>query len=53
VACGHINLVPLAWLVGKITNAPVILFIHGIDAWTPTRKTPRCSRDMGWPGGPR
>jgi glycosyltransferase involved in cell wall biosynthesis len=37
VVCGHINLVPIAWLVGKILNAPVIMFIHGIDAWQPTR----------------
>lgn len=35
--CGHINLMPLMWLVSKMTNTPMVLIVHGIDAWTPTR----------------
>jgi len=37
ILCGHINLVPLAYLIGRLLKAPVALFIHGIDAWQPTR----------------
>jgi glycosyltransferase involved in cell wall biosynthesis len=36
VWCGHIHLVPLALLARRLTGAPVLLHIHGIDAWTPT-----------------
>ena len=36
ILCGHINLVPLAYVVGRILKVPVVLFIHGIDAWQPT-----------------
>jgi glycosyltransferase involved in cell wall biosynthesis len=35
VICGHINLVPIAWLVGRLKRCPVTLVVHGIDAWTP------------------
>ena len=35
IFCGHINLVPLAVLLGWILRKPVLLQIHGIDAWTP------------------
>ncbi|WP_022836114.1 glycosyltransferase family 4 protein [Salisaeta longa] len=34
--CGHIHLVPLALAARALTGAPVLLHIHGIDAWTPT-----------------
>jgi asparagine synthase (glutamine-hydrolysing) len=37
IVCGHINLVPLAWLLSKIERAPWLLVVHGIDAWQPTR----------------
>jgi glycosyltransferase involved in cell wall biosynthesis len=37
VVCGHINLMPLAWLVSRLLKVPLILFIYGIDAWQPTR----------------
>lgn len=37
VICGHVNLVPLAWLVSVLSRVPLILVIHGIDAWKPTR----------------
>lgn len=36
IVCGHINLVPLAWLASVIARSPMLLVIHGIDAWSPT-----------------
>jgi glycosyltransferase involved in cell wall biosynthesis len=38
VVCGHLNLMPIAWLLGKRHMAPVVLCIHGIDAWQPTSR---------------
>lgn len=38
VWCGHIHLVPLALIAGTLTGAPVVLHVHGIDAWTTTGK---------------
>jgi glycosyltransferase involved in cell wall biosynthesis len=35
VIAGHVNLLSIASLVGKLQGAPVALVIHGIDAWTP------------------
>ena len=35
VVCGHINLLPLAALAAKWKRAPLLLIIHGIDAWEP------------------
>lgn len=37
VVCGHINLMPLAWLVSRFLDVPLVLYIYGIDAWKPTR----------------
>jgi len=37
VVCGHINLLPLAWVVSGLLDVPLVLFIYGIDAWKPTR----------------
>jgi len=36
VICGHIYLLPLAWLSHRITGAPLVLIIHGIEAWQAT-----------------
>ena len=36
IICGHINLVPLAWLLSKLVRAPWLFIVHGIDAWQPT-----------------
>lgn len=36
VVCGLINLLPLAWLASRLTRAPLVLIVHGIDAWQPT-----------------
>ena len=48
IVCGHINLLPIAMLARRLISLhgpsshgrvkpPVVLFIHGIDAWQPTR----------------
>lgn len=33
VICGHINLLPLAWLSSLKTRAPLVLAVYGIDVW--------------------
>lgn len=33
IVCGHINLLPVAYLVGLLTRKPVILFVYGVDVW--------------------
>jgi asparagine synthase (glutamine-hydrolysing) len=37
VVCGHINLMPLAWLASRFLDVPLVLFIYGIDAWQPSK----------------
>ena len=34
IICGHINLLPLAALAAFIQRTPLLLILHGIDAWT-------------------
>lgn len=36
ILCGHINLVPVCLLLKWRFRAPVVLFLHGIEAWTPS-----------------
>ncbi|HLF97409.1 MAG TPA: glycosyltransferase family 4 protein [Methylococcaceae bacterium] len=36
LVCGHINLLPLCWLLSRWIGCPLALIIHGIDAWEPT-----------------
>src|SRR5262249_14794523 len=36
--CGHIHLLPAAWLLARLWGARLALIIHGIEAWTPSRK---------------
>jgi len=43
VLCGHINLLPLARLAAFFTRAPLVLIIHGIEAWRPPRSRLTCS----------
>ena len=43
VWCGHINLVPIALAVKTLIGAPLLLNIHGVDAWTPTHR-----RTVNW-----
>jgi asparagine synthase (glutamine-hydrolysing) len=38
VVCGHINLLPLAWLASRMASAPLVLIVHGIEAWQPTKR---------------
>jgi glycosyltransferase involved in cell wall biosynthesis len=33
VYCAHINLLPIASLIGRLCRVPVVLTIYGIDAW--------------------
>lgn len=35
VICGHINLLPLAWLASVKLQTPLALSVHGIDVWQP------------------
>jgi glycosyltransferase involved in cell wall biosynthesis len=35
VICGHINLLPVAVLASWLQGTPLLLVLHGIDAWTP------------------
>jgi phosphatidyl-myo-inositol dimannoside synthase len=35
VVCGHLKLLPLAFLAKLVTRAPLLLMIYGIDAWDP------------------
>lgn len=37
VVCGHVNLLPIAWLVARLRGATLALVVHGIEAWRPTR----------------
>lgn len=37
VICAHINLIPLAFLAKLMVRAPLLLFMHGIDVWQPTK----------------
>ena len=36
VVCGHINLLPLAWLFARFKRSRLVLIIHGLEAWKPT-----------------
>jgi phosphatidylinositol alpha-1,6-mannosyltransferase len=35
VVCGHLNLLPLAYIVSRLRGARLYLIIHGIEAWHP------------------
>lgn len=37
VLCGHMNLLPLGALASAISRRPLLLIVHGIEAWTPVR----------------
>lgn len=38
VICGHLHLLPAAWLVARVCRAKLALIVHGIEAWTPSRR---------------
>ena len=33
IICGHINLLPVAAIAAQLQRAPLLLILHGIDAW--------------------
>lgn len=35
VFCGHINLLPIAWFVSRLHHCPLVIIVHGIEAWRP------------------
>jgi phosphatidylinositol alpha-1,6-mannosyltransferase len=35
VICGHLNLLPAAWLYARLHGARLALIVHGVEAWTP------------------
>ena len=41
VVCGHLHLVPLAAAVAVARRAPLLLVLHGIEAWEPPHGGPR------------
>lgn len=46
VICGHIHLLPLAFLLRWLTRGQLVLIVHGIEAWKPLpREVPNfCAR---------
>jgi len=48
--CGHINLLPLAYMAGLWLRIPILLEVYGIDAWSPTRSriANRLVNRVGW-----
>lgn len=36
ILCGHLNLLPAAFVARLLTRAPVAVFVYGIEAWQPT-----------------
>jgi phosphatidylinositol alpha-1,6-mannosyltransferase len=41
VICGHLNLLPAAWLMARLRGARLVLIIHGIEAWKPRGRSIR------------
>src|SRR4051794_10053634 len=39
VICGHLNLLPAAWLLARRRGARLALIIHGIEAWGPRSRS--------------
>jgi phosphatidylinositol alpha-1,6-mannosyltransferase len=38
VICGHLHLLPAAWLLARLRGARLVLIIHGLEASGPSRK---------------
>ena len=38
VVCGHLYLLPAAWLVARLRGSRLALIVHGIEAWEPSRR---------------
>ena len=37
ILCGHVNLIPIAWLCRLRVGCRLGVIVHGIDAWTPNK----------------
>lgn len=37
VICAHLHLLPIAWACGRLLRCPLLLLVHGVEAWRPTR----------------
>ncbi|MFO1060384.1 MAG: glycosyltransferase [Dongiaceae bacterium] len=46
VLCGHLRLLPVAWLAAVRRRVPLVLEIYGIDAWQPPER-PLAGRLLG------
>jgi len=40
IVCSHINLLPVAATLQRFIGARLVLFVYGIDAWTPRSRVP-------------
>lgn len=38
VVCGHLNMLPLATAIATARRVPLMLQVHGIDAWQPNKR---------------
>jgi phosphatidyl-myo-inositol dimannoside synthase len=38
VVCGHLHLLPAAWLVARLRRTRLALIVHGVEAWAPSKK---------------
>jgi len=38
VICGHIHLLPLAWMAARREGVPLLLIVHGLEARNPSQK---------------
>ncbi len=38
IVCGHLYMLPLAWMVKLWTKAPILMIIHGVEAWKPRKR---------------
>src|SRR5438874_2274066 len=36
--CGHLYLLPAAWILARLQGARLALIVHGLEAWAPSRK---------------
>lgn len=41
IVCGHVNLGPLAGWVSRISGAPFVTQVHGVDVWQPPKSALR------------
>jgi glycosyltransferase involved in cell wall biosynthesis len=39
VICGHLYLLPAAWVVARLCGATLVLIVHGFEAFAPSKRT--------------